>query len=70
MKVKQLIEELEKHDPEMIVVRRGYEGGLEEVSATNKTKIKLNVFDEWYYGSHDSVSMDSDSFDCEAVFID
>ena len=68
MKVKQLIEELQKHDPEMIVVVRGYEDGVNEASTSTKTKIKLNVFDEWYYGKHD-IAIGSDPFDCEAIFI-
>jgi hypothetical protein len=69
MKVKQLIEELQKHDPEMIVIVRGYEDGVNEASTSTKTKIKLNVFSEWYYGKHDRVSDDSESFDCEAILI-
>ena len=69
MKVKQLIEELQKHDPEMIVVVRGYEDGVNEASTSTKTKIKLNVFSEWYYGKHEVTYSDADPFDCKAIYI-
>jgi len=68
MKVKQLIEELQKHDPETMVVVSGYEDGVDEVSIVSKVSIKLNAFNEWYYGKHD-ITIGSDPFDCEAIFI-
>lgn len=68
MKVKQLIEELQKHDPETMVVVSGYEDGVDEVSIASKVSIKLNAFNEWYYGKHD-ITTGSDPFDCEAIYI-
>jgi len=68
MKVKELIEELLKHDPEMMVVISGYEDGVDEVYNASKVNIKLNAFNEWYYGKHD-IAQGIDPFDCEAIFI-
>jgi len=58
MKVKELIEALKKHDPELMVIRDGYEGGMEEITITKIGPIALNVNDEWYYGSHEQVHKD------------
>jgi len=55
MKVKDLIERLKAFDPELMVVRPGYEGGVTEVDRLNVILIALNVNEEWYYGEHDSV---------------
>ena len=53
MKVKELIEKLSQLDPELMVVIRGYEGGVDEVSDYGLCDIELNVNDEWYYGKHE-----------------
>ena len=57
MNVQQLIEELQKHPPEMRVIVSGYEGGYSDLSSppANQTSIRLNVHapDCWYYGRHD-----------------
>jgi hypothetical protein len=58
MKVKDLIEALQKHDPELMVVRSGYEGGVSEVTSTEEIKIALKVHPEWYYGDHEAVDED------------
>jgi hypothetical protein len=56
MNVRQLIEKLSEYDPETMVIRAGYEGGVAEVSHVEVTTIKLNVNTEWYYGSHEETS--------------
>ena len=38
MKVKELIEELKKHDQESMVVVRGYEGGVDKVTNCEATQ--------------------------------
>jgi hypothetical protein len=55
MNVQQLIEELQKHPPEMRVIVDGYEGGYSDCNPPESTQIRLNVHDEdcWYYGRHD-----------------
>jgi hypothetical protein len=53
MKVKELIEALSQLDPELMVVIKGYEGGVDEVSRYELCNIELNVNDEWYYGKHE-----------------
>ena len=56
MKVKELIEKLSQLDPELMVVVRGYEGGVDEVSDYGLCDIELNVNDEWYYGKHEMLA--------------
>ena len=56
MKVKELIEKLSQLDPELMVVVRGYEGGVDEVSGYGVCNIWVNANDEWYYGRHETLS--------------
>ena len=67
MKVKQLIEKLKLCDPELMVVVRGYEDGVNEAENAAQVKLRLDVNTEWYYGTHEVA--DEDLFDCEAIFI-
>jgi hypothetical protein len=60
MTVKELIEKLQAFDPESMVVRPGYEGGVTEVQYAFKTLLALNVNEEWYYGEHDEVKDTTD----------
>ena len=53
MKVKELIEALSQLDPELMVVRSGYEGGVDEIKKIKIYDIELNVNTEWYYGTHE-----------------
>ena len=55
MKVKDLIEALQKLDPELMVVRVGYEGGVTEINQVTITRVALNVNEEWYYGEHEEI---------------
>lgn len=55
MNVKQLIEALSTLDPELMVVRSGYEGGVTEVDYVSAVEVALNVNEEWYYGEHDVI---------------
>ena len=55
MKVKELIEKLQAFDPEMMVVRPGYEGGLTEINWTTVSTVALNFNKEWYYGEHEEI---------------
>lgn len=56
MKVKDLIAVLQTYDPDLMVVRTGYEGGVDEIMSHNKETIALNVNAEWYYGPHEVVA--------------
>jgi hypothetical protein len=58
MKIKDLIAELQQHDPEMQVVRAGYEGGVEFVSAIRCYEVALDVNLDWWYGKHELVVHD------------
>ena len=53
MKVKELIEQLSKMDPEAMVVVDGYEGGVDELKKITEEEVYLNVHHEYYYGSHE-----------------
>ena len=65
MKVKELIEKLQKLDPEKMVVTSGYEGGYDEISETKEIRLKLNANTAWYYGKHEQ----DDEGECHAVSI-
>jgi hypothetical protein len=58
MKIKDLIKELKQYDPEMQVVRSGYEGGVEFVSRLQCYEVALDVNTEWWYGTHELVIHD------------
>jgi len=61
VKVRKLIEELSKLDPELMVVVRGYEDGVDEVVKCELCNIELDVNKGiWYYGKHNVVSEISD----------
>ena len=54
MNVGQLIEQLKQLDPELMVVVRGYEGGVNEVVSHTVCKIAIDANKgEWYYGRHE-----------------
>jgi preprotein translocase subunit YajC len=55
MKVKELIEKLQEYDPELMVIRSGYEGGVAKVTHAEFVTIALNVNTSWYYGEHEVV---------------
>jgi hypothetical protein len=55
LKIKELIEKLQGFDPELMVVRPGYEGGVTELQFATEVTLALNVNKEWYYGEHDTV---------------
>ena len=68
MNVGELIEKLQRYDPEQMVVIDGYEGGYDTADEVHEMKIKLNVNEPWYYGKHEIVN-DGEDFDCIAVRI-
>ncbi len=53
MTVRELIEFLQEMPQDYMVVVRGYEGGVDEVTDFENTRIKLDVNQEWNYGSHE-----------------
>jgi hypothetical protein len=54
MRVKELIEQLQKLDPELHVFVDGYEGGYEDVVISEVKDIALNVNNDWWYGVNDN----------------
>ena len=71
MKVKELIEKLQKFDPETLIMVEGYEGGIDYPSEPYSTPVRLNVHtDDWYYGDHElHRATDDGQPDCIAVVI-
>lgn len=58
MRVKDLIAELQQFDPDLMVIRSGYEGGVAEIKNADPCTIALNVNAEWYYGEHEIIDED------------
>jgi hypothetical protein len=54
MNVQQLIEELQKHPPEMRVIIRGYEEGYDDLDLLIQKSIRLSINspDEWRDGKY------------------
>lgn len=70
MKIRELIEKLQKFDPELPVMVEGYEGGIDVPEEPYQTPIKLNVHEEWYYGKHEVAHVtDTEKADSVAVII-
>lgn len=53
MKVRDLIEQLQKLDQDKMIVINGYEGGCDFPNHTAQVKIVLDQNTEWYYGKHE-----------------
>jgi hypothetical protein len=53
MKIKELIEQLKKYDPEMLVVARGYESGWDDIDIIKEQiLIEWEYNDSWYDGKY------------------
>lgn len=65
MKVKELIEKLQKFNPDTMVVVSGYECGFDELIEVSEIKISLNVNFESWEGKHDSY----DSSKTQAIYL-
>lgn len=66
MKVKELIEQLKNFKEDAYVYMPGYEGGIYSPTSVTAIKVKLNVYEEWYYGPHEIATED---YDEEGVMI-
>jgi hypothetical protein len=54
MKAKELIEVLQKLDPETLVLVDGYEGGYTELNSIREQEVGAPIVREWYYGEYDN----------------
>jgi hypothetical protein len=67
MKVKQLIEELLKLDPELLVVVSGYENGFEKLEEVTEVNISRNLHSDkngklpWWDGEYDIAKKESEN---------
>jgi len=55
MRVRELIEALQKVPQDARVLVRGYEGGYDDIDGGDVGLFALNVNKEWYYGNHDAI---------------
>ena len=72
MRVSELIKILQEMSQDHMVVIRGYEGGVDEVTDLENARIELDVNEEWNYGSHELLdSKDNGNGDniVEAVYL-
>ncbi len=53
MTVAELIKNLQNLPSDHLVVIRGFEGGVDEVTDLEETKVVLDVNQDWNYGSHE-----------------
>jgi hypothetical protein len=53
MNVRELIEILSKYDLNQRVIIAGYEGGYNDIETLKEVEVELNIYDEWFYGSHE-----------------
>ena len=58
MKARELIEELQKLDPDTIVLVNGYEGGYAVPVGTKQIDVCGPFKREWYYGEYDDCKED------------
>lgn len=56
MIVSELIEALQSMPQDAMVVVKGYEGGVDELTNVSEEKALLNQNTQWYYGSHEMTS--------------
>lgn len=55
--VKDLIEQLQQLDPNLVVLTDGYEGGFREVQYDGTVvRFKKDSNDEWWYGPHEAIT--------------
>lgn len=59
MTKKELIEMLSPYPDDILVCVNGYEGGYNEVSNLEETKLVLNVNTAWFYGKHEELEYSS-----------
>ena len=60
MKVKELLEILQKEDPETLVIVDGYEGDFDTPRKTHQFYVKKQEA-EWYYGEYEPCSKEEPS---------
>jgi hypothetical protein len=71
MKVKDLIQELQKLDPELLVVVAGYEGGVDEVKNITQYKIELDSYKDWaFFGNHAALEDIEDRYSLSSTVVD
>lgn len=70
MTVGELIEKLQKFDPNMRVLVDGYEGGLDDPEEPRQNFIVLDYHEQSYYGRHEYHHVtEMKPADCSAIII-
>lgn len=55
MIIKEMIEILQKLDPNLPILLNGYEGGCNDLKDLTEIQVIRDVNLEWYYGAHEKV---------------
>jgi uncharacterized coiled-coil DUF342 family protein len=71
MKIKELIEQLKKYDPEMLVVVNGYEGGRDDINIIKEEILIEEENNSWYDGKYSYFEEKSHNLDhaVKAIFL-
>lgn len=67
MLVSELIEQLQKLDPEKRILVEGYEDGFDDPREIIKVKVRSRVENKYYYGDYEDIS-ESEEADRSLVF--
>jgi hypothetical protein len=71
MKIKELIEQLKKYDPEMLVVVIGYESGADDINIIKEEILIEEDNNSWYEGKYSRFGEKSHNLDhaVKAIFL-
>lgn len=71
MIIKELIEELQKYNPDLLVYLSGYEGGLDDLNYIKDAYVIRDTNKEWYYGRHTEsrISDISETYTIKGIFL-
>ena len=58
MTVKQLIEELQKHNPDKLVLVNAYEEGFDELKKVYEIKVKYKAKENYWQGNYEDYPLD------------
>jgi hypothetical protein len=71
MKIKHLVEYLSELDPELEIVRPGYEGGYVEIEKVFVSGMVSEYYKQWWYGPHETTTnANRDEADFKALIIE
>lgn len=63
MTVKELIEQLQKEDPNKLVLVSGYEGGYDSLQEVRQVRVKHCPSENWWDGEYEDYSLEECDID-------